>query len=201
MPSRVALSLNYSLWSIDFSSDPVVLEWAQDLGNIETSPIFLPGAPAKLIVATTTGDVHLLDPDAGGTSVWLSPFNAGDGAVKGFVFPRFGMPNYIISTLGNVTSIQDNGPGTTPTLYWQVPVTNASIPLFVFGTNTALVGSNNGELIQINDTHTISPWTTSVTLGDGTAVVSAPTLHGGAASRIYVGTDGGVIYAVICPLP
>lgn len=61
-------------------------------------PIFLPGAPAKLIVATTTGDVHLLDPDAGGTSVWLSPFNAGDGAVKGFVFPRFGMPNYIIST-------------------------------------------------------------------------------------------------------
>ena len=192
---------NSSLWSVDFSTGSAMLEWALDLGQIETSPIYLPGSPARLIVANIAGDVHLLDPDAAGASLWLTPFNAGDGAVKGFVFPQFGMPNFIISTTGNVTSIQDNGPGTTPTLYWQVPVANASIPLFVFGTNTALVGSSNGELVQINDTDTITPSTTSVTLGDGSAIVGAPTLHLGAATRIYVGTDDGVIYAVSWPLP
>ena len=192
---------NSSLWSVDFSTGSAMLEWALDLGDIETSPIYLPGSPAQLIVANTLGDVHLLDPDAGGAPVWLAPFNAGDGAVKGFVFPQFGTPNYMISTLGNVTSFENNGPGTTPTLYWQVPVANASIPLFVVGTDTALVGSNNGELVQINGVDTISPWTTSVTLGDGTGIVGAPTLHGGAASRIYVGTDRGVIYAVSWPLP
>ena len=192
---------NSSLWSVDFSTGSAMLEWAFDLGHIETSPIYLPGSPARLIVANIAGDVHLLDPDAAGTSLWLTPFNAGDGAVKGFVFPQFGTANFIISTTGNVTSIQDNGPGTTPTLYWQVPVANASIPLFVFGTNTALVGSSNGELIQINDTDTITPSTTSVTLGDGSAIVGAPTLHPGAATRIYVGTDDGVIYAVSWPLP
>jgi hypothetical protein len=84
---------------------------------------------------------------------------------------------------------------------WPVTSTDIpapSIPTFVPTTDKVLVGSNNGKLYQMNVVNPLP--STSVTLGDGSAVVGTPTVDL-LNSMIYVGTDEGVIYAVQFPLP
>lgn len=71
--------------------------------------------------------------------------------------------------------------------------------LYNTGLDQLFVGSSDGRLYQI-DVSGVSPTTTSVPLGDGSAAVGAPSLDV-ANNLLYVGTDAGIIYAVAPPIP
>ncbi len=109
--------------------------------------------------------------------------------------------NLFASTNGKIWSIADSGGSGAVNSGW--PVTSAEVPspstpLYVPGSTMVIAGSGDGNLYQM-DVITPLP-TTSVTLGDGTAAVGAPTMDL-LNSMIYVGSDEGVIYGVEFPLP
>src|SRR3990172_242660 len=160
----------YTMWAVDVSGAAPNLLWSRDIGDVENAPVYLGASPPSVVVGTKGGEVHLLDANNAGNPVWLSPYDAGDGAVKAFVFPRLqsGTIDFLFSTTNKVTSIRHNGPATTPTKNWDLAsIPFPSTPLFLPGTTAALVGGADGKLYQINGVDTASPTTTSVVLGDG----------------------------------
>jgi outer membrane protein assembly factor BamB len=179
-----------TLWAIDFTPS---LLWNANLGNIDGSPVLVNG---RVYVGTVAGAVAVRDA-ASGTGGWTLPL--GDGAIKGFVFPRFGTNELFVSTNGKVWAIADNTTSGSVVAGWPVTsIPSPSIPLYPPPSTHLLVGSSNGKLYQID---ILSPSTpTSVVLGDGSAAVGAPTLDW-PNSMIYVGTDAGIIYGVLYPLP
>jgi outer membrane protein assembly factor BamB len=184
---------NKTLWCVNFDGVSANLVWASALGNIDGSPILFNG---RIYVGTNAGIVHALDA-VNGDPKWSLPL--GDGAVKGFLFPQFGSSNLIASTTNKVWSIADNVGSGAVNPDWPVTVIPfPSIPLYVPGTMKVVVGSGNGNLYQM-DAVTPLP-VTSVVLGDGGAAVGAPAMDV-LKSMIYVGTDAGVIYGVVFPLP
>jgi len=186
--SRVRTSgTSDTLWCVDFSSGSPVRVWSLPLGNIDGSPVLHGGV---VYVGTNAGGVHAVD--ASGAPLWSLAL--GNGPIKGFVFPQFGSSNVFVSTNSKVWSLAAGAPNPG----WPVNILSPSIPLYVPGTMKVLVGSSDGSLYQM-DAVTPTP-TDSVLLGDGTAAVGAPTMDV-KNSLIYVGTDGGIIYAVEFPLP
>jgi outer membrane protein assembly factor BamB len=176
-----------TLWCVDFSSGSPTRAWSLPLGNIDGSPVLYGGV---VYVGTNAGVVHAVD--ASGAPLWSLAL--GDGPIKGFVFPQFGSSNVFVSTNGKVWSLAAGAPNPG----WPVTIPSPSIPLYVPGTMRVLVGSSNGRLYQM-DAVTPTP-TESVLLGDGAGAVGAPSLNV-KNSLVYVGTDGGIIYAVEFPLP
>ncbi|TDI43342.1 MAG: hypothetical protein E2P02_11550 [Acidobacteria bacterium] len=161
----------------------------RDIGNVDGSPILFNGV---IYVGTVAGHVYAYD--TSGTELWSNTTLA-DGPVKGFIFPQFGSPNVLLSTSTKVWSLDAAG---VPNTNWPVSLASPSIPLFSWGSNHVIVGDAGGKLYQI---HASDPTViTSVTLGDGSSNVGAPSLDL-LNSVIYVGTDGGIIYAVDFPLP
>jgi hypothetical protein len=71
--------------------------------------------------------------------------------------------------------------------------------LFVPGSHYLYVGGSDGKLYEI-DTALASPLPLPVTLGDGSAVVGAPSLDR-ENNLIHVGTEAGIFYAVQVPPP
>jgi hypothetical protein len=61
------------------------------------------------------------------------------------------------------------------------------------------VGGSDGKLYEI-DTTQASPVPKPVTLGNGLAVVGAPSFDR-ESSLVHVGTEAGIFYAVLVPLP
>jgi outer membrane protein assembly factor BamB len=184
-----------TLWCVDFSSGSPVLRWSLALGNIEGSPVISNNA---VYVGTVSGIVYVVDRYAlTGTINWS--YSIGDGPIKAFVFPQFPTNRVLISTTGKVTSVEDVGLGYN--VNWQLTpadIPGPSTPIFVPGTGKILVGSSDGNLYQMD---AFSPLpTTRVQLGDGGSAVGVPTVDV-LKSMIYVGTDEGVIYGVIFPLP
>ena len=172
--------------------------WPVDLGDIDGSPVLRNGI---IYVGTNAGLVHAVNTD--GTLAWATPFNTGDGPVKGFVFPdRTGTALYFTTTK-RVWGIDDNG--ASASLAWSTQLTPAATPpapsivLWKLGTTFIYVGGSDGRLYQI-DFSIGPPEITSAQLGDGLAVVGAPTLDR-LTGFIYVGSDAGIIYAVPTPLP
>jgi outer membrane protein assembly factor BamB len=192
-----------SIWAIDVSGATPMLVWSQDIGEIDTSPVLLPGTPRRLVVGTNGAQVYFLDADNGGAPLWPAPYSTGDGNVKAFVFPHAHGPTqyFMFSTVNRVTSILHNGTGTNPTVNWQVlSIPSPSSPLFLPGTLDALVGGGNGRVFRINRVDTTTPTVTFVPLGDGLSAIGAPSfdvVH----DLLYVGSDEGVIYAVGYPFP
>jgi outer membrane protein assembly factor BamB len=179
-----------TLWAIDFTPS---LLWNADLGNIDGSPVLHNG---RVYVGTVAGAVAVRDA-ASGTGGWSLPL--GDGAIKGFVFPRRGTNEVFVSTNTKVWAIADNTGSGAIVAGWPVTsIPSPSIPLHPPGTTHLLVGSSDGRLYQIDILSPSSPL--SVLLGDGSAAVGAPTLDV-LESMIYVGTDAGIIYALRYPLP
>ncbi len=99
-----------------------------------------------------------------------------------------------------IWSISDDGTSSSINPGWPVTaidVPSPSTPIAIPGADV-FVGGGDGRLYQLDP---ITPLPSSnVTLGDGSASVGVPAgdiLN----SMIYVGTDEGVIYGVLFPLP
>jgi hypothetical protein len=71
--------------------------------------------------------------------------------------------------------------------------------LFVPGSHYVYVGGSDGNLYEI-DTLQASPVPKPVMLGNGLAVVGAPSLDR-INNLVHVGTEAGIFYAVQIPLP
>jgi hypothetical protein len=72
--------------------------------------------------------------------------------------------------------------------------------LFVPASHYLYVGGSDGSLYEIDVAVAGAPTVKSVVLGDGSAVVGAPSLDRD-NSLVHVGTEAGVFYAVSVPLP
>ncbi len=180
-----------TVWAVDFAASPPQLLWSKSIGNIDGSPVLFSGV---LYVGTNAGEVVALDAATGNVN-WSLPL--GDGAVKGFVFPsRTG--DLFVSTSSKIWSVSAGGavnPG------W--PVTAASVPspstpIVLPGGGDVLAGSSDGRLHQLDRVLPLP--TANVVLGDGSAAVGSPSVDL-LNSMVYVGTDQGVIYGVLLPLP
>jgi hypothetical protein len=77
-------------------------------------------------------------------------------------------------------------------------VPSPSTPVVAPGSTNVFVGGSDGRLYEL-DTVSPLPAGTGI-LGDGTAAVGVPTIDL-LNSMVYVGTDQGVIYGVLLPLP
>lgn len=177
-----------TLWCVDFGSGSPSLVWAKDIGNVDGSPIIYRGV---LYVGNNAGELYAVDP-ATGSFHWSLPL--GDGPIKGFVFPRFGTNDVLVSTTGRIWSITDNGGSAAVRAGWPVTsIPSPSTPLNIPGTNAVLVGSSDGKVYRL-DAATGST-VSSTTLGDGSSAVGMPTVDL-LNLMFYVGTDQGVIYGV-----
>ena len=189
-----------TVWCLNFTESGATRQWARALGDVDGSPILSGG---RLYVGTNSGEVHALDP-ATGADLWTQPFDASDGPVKGYVWPRFGTSELLFSTTNRLWSITDNGTGATVNPNWpETAIPNPSIPLAfsLAGTPYVWVGSSDGRLYQLDLSAVDPPASkTSVMLGDGSATVGSPALD--VVQQInYVGTEEGRLYAVSLPLP
>jgi outer membrane protein assembly factor BamB len=182
-----------TVWCVDFAQNPPRLVWAQPIGDVDGSPILHGG---RVYVGTNSGELYALDAASGAVN-WSRAL--ADGPVKGFVFPQFGTSNVLLSTNTKLWSIADNGGSSTINSGWPVTtIPSPSTPIFVPGTTKILVGSTLGRIFQVD---AFTPATIDVvTLGEGSAVVGPPTVDV-LNSMFYVGTDQGVIYGVLFPLP
>jgi photosystem II stability/assembly factor-like uncharacterized protein/outer membrane protein assembly factor BamB len=187
--SRTRPGSTATLWAIDFT--PTLL-WNASLGNIDGSPVLYGG---RIYVGNNAGVVHAVDATSG-VPQWNLPL--GNGAIKGFPFPKFGDDVLFVSTNDKVWAVVDNGGTGAVVPGWPVSIPSPSTPLRPPDTPHVLVGSGNGRLYQIDISSPGTP--SSVVLGLGNAAVGAPTLDL-INSMIYVGTDAGIIYAVSYPLP
>jgi outer membrane protein assembly factor BamB len=175
--------------------------WPVDVGDIDGSPVLRNGV---IYVGNNVGLVHAVKAD--GTLAWAGPFNTGDGPVKGFLFPDRNGSALYFATTKNVWGIVDAG--ASASLAWSTQLAPGATPplpsIVVWNPGSTLihVGGSDGNLYQIDFSITPLPPTaiTSATLGDGLAVVGAPTLDR-LTGIVYVGSDEGVIYAVQTPLP
>ncbi len=182
-----------TLWCVDVTSGSPQRCWAKALGNIDGSPVVRGGV---VYVGTNAGIVYAVDAATGAIN-WS--YSLANGPIKGFIFPRFGSNELYLSTNTKVWSLADNG--FSASVNWQVTdadIPSPSTPIYVPGTTRLLVGSSDGHLYQLDVTAPLPA--TSVQLGDGLSAVGAPTVDI-LKSMIYVGTDAGIVYGVLFPLP
>jgi len=194
--SRTGAGTN-TLWCLEITAGGVTNTcptWThQALGDIDGA---VTRRGSRLYVGTTGGVVHALNATTGAVE-WSFP--SGDGPVKGFVFPDRLSDKVYFSTNTKVWGLDDTGTPAWPA----VTIPGPSAALFTPGGTHALVGGNDGRLYQLDVTlanPATPPAVKSVTLGDGSAAIGAPTLDT-AYNLVYVGSDAGIVYAVQLPLP
>src|SRR3972149_51578 len=105
---------------------------------------------------------------AGRWKTWAANVGTGGSAVVGYIWEDWVVPGalYFSTQDGYVRAIQDNGPGTAPTLLWQTatPIAGVSAPVINADTRKLWVGGAGGQVVEIDlDTGA----TKSITLGDG----------------------------------
>jgi outer membrane protein assembly factor BamB len=181
----------HTVWCVNFAANPPQLVWSKPIGDADGSPILFSGV---LYVGTNSGELFALDPLTGNVN-WSLPL--ADGAIKSFVFPHYGTPNLFVSTSSRIWSIGSASQAVNPN--WPATSISApSTPTVIPGGSVVLAGSSDGKLHQVD---TVNPATaTSVVLGDGLAAVGIPTVDL-LNSMVYVGTDEGVVYGVLLPIP
>ena len=197
---------NKTLWclQLDESPNPVLsLLWARDdLGDIDASSV-LRGGRVYVGSATDGGTAYSIDAAAGNVDSLSRRFNHADGQVKGFIFPDRTSPGGEIyfSTDNRVWVVQDDGSSLTPKYAGGISLGGGVTPspvLYVPGSGRLYVGGSDGQLYEI-DVSGASPVVKSEPLGDGTAVVGAPS-YDRDNDLIHVGTAAGIFYAVAVPL-
>jgi len=189
-----------TLWCLNVGASSLSYAWALPLGDIDGSPVLRNG---RVYVGSNDGKVYAVNALTGALE-WAAPFLTNDGPVKSFVFPDRGSENLYFATdtkvwgiVDQITSAQELWPPVT--LPGGPPDPSPSIVLFAPGTSWLYVGGSNGRLQQF-DLSGATPVVTSVMLGEGLAGIGAPTLDRGMAPNvIYVGGEGGVVYAVAVP--
>jgi hypothetical protein len=191
-----------TLWGFELkeSPDPVFNPlWGRALGNIDGSPVLRDG---RVYVGSPLGGgtVYSLDALTGGDD---RSFVHGNGQVKGFVFPDRASNDIYFATDDFVWGVTDTGAVTMPNKFaGPISLGGGAKPspvLFVPGSHYVLVGGSDGKLHQI-DVLPAVPISTSVTLGNGLAVVGAPSLDR-VYDLVHVGTEAGIFYAVQAPPP
>ena len=183
-----------TVWALDFTGASATYLWSQAVGDIDGSPILSGG---RIYVGNLAGEVIALDAATGAVQ-WT--YDAGDGPVKSYVWPRFGTSEILFSTTNNVVSIEDGG-GSASLNWSHAAVSNPSAPVVfsVSGTPYAWVGSDDGSLHQL-DISGASPVATSVALGGGSATVGTPAIEA-LTNTMFIGAENGVVYSVALPLP
>ena len=180
-----------TLWAFDITAGGLSYAWSRALGDIDASPVLFNG---RLYVGTNASKVYAIDA-ASGNDVRPTPFDCGDGPVKGFIFPDFSSTALYLSTTNRVWSLSDDGPSASET--WRVNTIPApSTPLLKPGEPFLYVGSSDGSLYELDLSGGPPPSITPILLGDGTAAIGSPSLDV-TNQMIYVGSEGGAVYAVV----
>jgi len=177
-----------TVWAVDLLTGEKL--WSTPVESVSGSPV---QRGFDLYVGNDAGFIHALDV-RDGKPKGSFPYHAPGGAIKGFIFPNLAGAELYLSTQNTVWRIHDDG--TSVVLDWAAEVTGASIPTYPPGGEFLWVGSNNGELLQLEAKNGRS---TSVTLTGGrTPGVGSPSfdLFNG---LIYVGTENGEVLAVEVP--
>jgi outer membrane protein assembly factor BamB len=185
---------SHTLWAVNFAADPAQRLWSAPIGNVDGSPVRL---GAVIYAGTNTGDLYALDAATGAVNWSLS---LSDGPVKGFVFPNFSTGDLFVSTNSRIWSINDEGTTGSVNSGWPVvapEIPSPSTPIVVPG-GEVYVGGGDGHLYQLDPLAPLP--TSSVVLGDGSASVGVPSVDI-SSSMVYVGSDEGVIYGILFPLP
>jgi len=167
-------------------------------GEVETSPVLRGG---RIYLGDTSGVMRAFR-ESDGAQEWS--FATLDGGVKGFVFPDRASGDLFFSTTSKVWSVNHvSGPGAK---LWEASLSGGALPsiaLFAPGTKKVYVGGSDGYLYELDFTSaslSMPPTEKRIKLGDGMALVGAPSLDRG-FDLIYVGSEAGVVYAVAIPLP
>ncbi len=179
---------NHTIWCVDLSGASVSLVWSAALGNIDAAPVLYSG---RVYVGTTAGDVVALDALTGAVK-WTK--STGDGAVKAFVFPRFGTSEIYFSTTNKVWGLSDNGSSYSD-LWGVSTVSSPSAPVQLPGTTLLFVGGGNGTLYQLNMTN----GGVDASLALSTAALGIPSADV-VNSTLQVGSEDGRIHLISYPL-
>jgi uncharacterized repeat protein (TIGR01451 family) len=184
---------NETLWAFDITAAGLSYAWSRALGNIDAAPVLRSG---RIYVGTTAGKIHALNA-ANGADLWAAPFECGDGSPKGFLWPDASSFDLYFSTNGKVWSLSDDG--SSVSMNWSVAsIPGPSIPLLVPWMHYLYVGSSDGRLYQFDLLTGPIPAVSAILMGDGTGAVGSPSFDV-QNLIIYVGSEGGVIYAVEAP--
>jgi outer membrane protein assembly factor BamB len=167
---------------------------ATTIGDIDSAPILAGG---KLYVGTNNGVVHCLDKGTGSECTGF-PYSAssGTGPVKGFINVDTANGRLFYATTSKVWAIKTDG-----SALWNVALADTgtpSVPLLLPGADRLLVGSSLGKLYRFSNLGTNPPTQTPEILGDGLAVIGTPGFDS-VNNLAYVGSDAGVVYAVVIP--
>lgn len=201
---RLPIGSTNTLWAFGLSATatPTVFNpiWAKQLGNIDSSPVVRGG---RVLVGSPQGGgtIHSFEALLGGGE---RTFIHGNGQVKGFVFPDrlsptgdiyFATDDFVwgLTEIGSLLDHKFTGPIALP------GGARPSAVLFVPASHYLYVGGSDGKLYEL-DTLMATPVPKPVTLGNGLAVVGAPSLDR-AYNLVHVGTEAGIFYAVQVPLP
>lgn len=186
-----------TLWCLGFDGTTASLcsGYPKSIGDVDGSVTVYGG---KVLIGNNRGVVYAFD-EATGAQLWS--FTSSDGPVKGFVTPDFtGATNRIyFTTTSRVWAIDDNGASATVSAGWPITtIPSPSIPIFTG--STVAVGASDGRLYEISNLTAATPAIKFVVLGAGTDAAGSPSLDF-MSGRMFLGTDGGRIYAVTHPLP
>ena len=201
--SRKRVGLGDTVWALNVNIIAPVLTaaWSRDYGEFDTSPVLRGG---RLYLGNIAGLVHSIDAATGDGLRTFTPAPL-DGPVKGFVFPDRRNDDIIFATGTKVWSVSDDGtPAMTKNWEWTVAGLTPSVVLYWPQTNYVYVGGGDGKLWQLDFTYaTAHPsFAKSLTLGDGTGQIGAPTLDIGVNPKLLVvGSESGVLYGVEVPFP
>jgi hypothetical protein len=174
------------------------LLWQRPLGDISSSPV-LRGDRVYLGSALGGGTVYSIEA-ATGNPLFDRTFVHGDGPVKDFVWPDWSSLDLYFATDTLVWGISDTGAPSMPPKFPAISLAGGVTPssvLFVPGNHYVYVGGSDGRLHEVD---VLGPGLKSEVLGDGLALVGAPSLDW-ANSLVHVGTEAGIFYAVEVPLP
>ncbi len=175
-----------TLWAINFTGASAASHWSVDAGEIDGNVSLWNG---RVYIGNNEGGVQGRD-EANGALLWN--FDTGDGPVKnGMVIDRPGQ-RLFFSTTNRVWGL--GFAGDTDTLLWSTTaVPGPSSPVLPPGA-FLYVGANNGRFYEVD---LATGGSTSVQLGDGTAVIGRPSFDG---TTLYAGSDSGAVYSVTPPL-
>jgi hypothetical protein len=189
-----------TLWCVQVGTSPLFAPvWSRNLGDIDGSPVLRNG---RVYFGTNSGIVYSLDA-ATGSDDRLLP-TGGDGPVKGFLFPDRRNNNLFFATNTKVWSVSDTAGVLGTNWTWTMPAGSPSIVLYWPQTSYVYVGGGNGTLWQLDSTYMPGDggFAKSLTLGDGTGQIGAPTLDIGVTPKLLVvGSESGALYGVEVPLP
>jgi hypothetical protein len=196
---------NTTLWCLQLGTAPVLSAcsgWVnpRTLGDIDGSPVV---RADRLYVGSSAGGGTVYSIDAAtGNPALDRTFVHGDGQVKGFVFPDRSTDDVYFATDNRVWLVSDAAGGMAENSVTGGVLLGSGVRpspvLFVPGSHYVYVGGSDGKLYEINVAG--APAVKPLTLGDGLAVVGAPSLDRD-YGLVHVGTEAGIFYAVSVPLP